>query len=70
MSQKNYTLINIQIKKVIAAVIIENKKLIMPVIKCIIFYGRQGFSLRGHSDSGPLIMQHEPIEIMVFIELY
>lgn len=26
------------------------------------FCGRQGLSLRGHNDSGPLVMEHEPIK--------
>ncbi|KAF0748974.1 52 kDa repressor of the inhibitor of the protein kinase-like, partial [Aphis craccivora] len=42
--------------------LIENRKLVMPVIECIIFCGRQGLSLRSHNDSGPFVMEHEPIE--------
>ncbi|XP_025196209.1 zinc finger MYM-type protein 1-like [Melanaphis sacchari] len=62
MSQKNYTPINMQINKAMAAELIENRKLVMPVIESVIFCGRQGLSLRGHNDSGPLVMEHEPIE--------
>jgi len=58
MSQKNYTPVN----KAMADELIENRKLVMPVIECIIFCGRQGLSLRSHNDSGPFVMEHEPIE--------
>lgn len=53
--------INIQSDKVVAAEIIENSKLIRPVIESILFFGRQGLKLKEHNDSGPLLIQ-EPFE--------
>lgn len=61
MSQKSFVPVNIQIDKAVSAETIENRKLIRPVIDSILFCGRQGLALRGHSDSGPLSIQ-EPVE--------
>lgn len=41
---------------------IENRKLMRPVIESILVCGRQGLALRGHKDSGPLSIEEEPIE--------
>lgn len=40
----------------------ENRKRLAPIIDTIIFCGRQGLSLRGHNDSGPLGLSTVPSE--------
>lgn len=62
MSQKSYVPVNTQLDKVAVAEMIENRKLIRPVIESILVCGRQGLALRGHKDSGPLSIEEEPIE--------
>lgn len=54
--------VNFQLDKVAAAEVIENRKLIEPLIECILLCGRQGLSLRGHNYSEPILMEHEPVE--------
>ena len=44
------------------AQIVENRRRIKPIVDTVIFCGRQGISLRGHRDSGPLTPSQEPIE--------
>lgn len=39
----------------------DNRKIILPVIKSVILCGRQGISIRGHRDYGPLEL-NEPTE--------
>ncbi|KAK5649293.1 hypothetical protein RI129_000322 [Pyrocoelia pectoralis] len=40
--------------KSVANKVTENRRLLTPVIKTVIFCGRQGLALRGHRDGGPL----------------
>jgi len=34
--------------------ILDNRERLVPIIKTIIFHGRQNFALRGHRDDGDL----------------
>jgi len=43
--------------------IVQNRRRIKPIVDTVIFCGRQGISLRGHRDSGPLTQwEEEPTE--------
>lgn len=48
-----------QIDKSVKEQVEENRRLLSPVIKTVIFCGRQGLALRGHRDGGLLHVEGE-----------
>lgn len=57
LGQKN-TIVN-DIDKSVSERIAENCCLLNPVIKTVLFCGRQGLPLRGHRDGGPINTEEE-----------
>jgi hypothetical protein len=49
--------VDAQINAKYAEEIAANRKRIRPIIEAILFCGRQGIALRGHQDSGPLLIE-------------
>lgn len=51
--------VELQINNALKKEIEKNRKCILPIIKTVLFCGRQGIALRGHRENKPLINQND-----------
>lgn len=62
INQQKQIPVTLQIDKSMLQKVEENRKKISPIIDTILLCGRQGISLRGHRDAGPIKSSEDPVE--------
>lgn len=62
IEQQKQIPVALQIDQSVLVRIEENRKRISPIIDTILLCGRQGISLRGHRDAGPITSSEDPVE--------